>query len=474
MRQRVLDFINFSGKKETFKAGAIKLMLAGIIVRLMGFANRIFMSNLIGAEGMGLFQLTSPVYSLIILTLTSGVSISVSGMAAAEAARGSSANARRIAKTAFLLLLGVGMAAGLALVVFARGISVAVLHDERTYLSMVLLAPCIPIVASASAIKGYFYGISNVTPNAVSQIVEQIVRIGVIFLLAEHIAGQNLAYACALATVSAAVGEMANLCVVGFVFLRLDRKERNSCATVSRLAAAKEISKASWPVSLSRFLTSLMGMVEAIILPMRFVAGGYSYKASIEILGNLSGMAMPLLAFPSVITSAMATTLVPAISEARARSRFALANDRIYRCVKISFFMGFSCFGLFYSFGERIGSLFYPGSDAGFYLVALAPCCVLMYFQQTMSGILNGLEKQGCSLLVTTLSYGLRIGFLWFLLPVMGIQGYIIGMLAGMVISAVITLYTVSKETGMRIRPFDWIVIPAIPGLILMILGKLF
>lgn len=474
MRQRVLNFINLSGKKETFKAGAIKLMIAGIIVRLMGFANRIFMSNLIGAEGMGLFQLTSPVYSLIILTLTSGVSITVSGMAAAEMARGNTANARRITKTAFLLLLGLGLVAGLSLIAFAEGIAANILHDERTYLSMVLLAPCIPIVASASAVKGYFYGVSNVTPNAIAQIVEQVVRIGVIFVLAERIAGENLAYACALATVSSAIGEMANLCVVGVMFLRLGKREQGGHATIPRVTAAKEISKASWPVSLSRFLTSLMGMLEAVILPMRFVAGGYSYKASIEILGNLSGMAMPLLAFPSVITSAMATTLVPAIAEARARSRFALANDRIYRCIKISFFMGFTCFGAFYSFGDWIGNLFYPGSDAGTYLVALAPCCVLMYFQQTMSGILNGLEKQGCSLLVTTLSYGLRIGFIWIALPMMGIQGYIIGMLAGMLVSAVITLHAVSKETGMRVQPFDWIVVPAIPGLVLMILGKLF
>ena len=62
-------------KRETYKAGAVKLMAAAFIVRILGFVNRIYMSNILGAEGMGLFQLASPVYSLIILTLTSGVSI---------------------------------------------------------------------------------------------------------------------------------------------------------------------------------------------------------------------------------------------------------------------------------------------------------------------------------------------------------------------------------------------------------------
>ena len=467
-----------SRRKETYKAGAVKLMIAGIVVRLMGFANRIFMSNLIGAEGMGLFQLTSPVYSLIILTLTSGVSISVSGMTASEAAVGRDGNARRIAKTAFFLLLALGAAAGLALVLTAHGIAVNILHDERTYLSMVMLAPCIPIVASASAVKGYFYGTCNVGPNAVGQIVEQVVRIGVIFALAQAIAGENLAYACALATVSSALGEMANLLIVGAVFVYRGKRsgayEAAGAVTLPRRRAASQIVRTSLPISASRFLTSLMGTLETVILPMRFVAGGYTYKTSIEVLGNLSGMAMPILTFPSVLTSARATTLVPAIAEARSRGKTELAASRIYRCIRLSFFMGFSFFGVFYAMGDFIGNLFYPGQDAGVYLTMLAPCCVLMYFQQTMSGILNGLEKQGCALLVTSVSYGIRIAFIWFLLPGIGVYAYIIGILCGMLVSSVITLWVVCKETGLEINPFEWIIFPAIPGLLIALLGWLF
>ena len=159
----------------------MKLMAAAFIVRILGFANRIYMSNILGAEGMGLFQLAAPVYSLIILTLTSGVSISVSGMTAQEKARGKNANALRVAKTAFAILLVSGGICGVFLAIFGKMIAVELLHDARAYYSLIMLAPCIPIVASASAIKGYFYGSSHVTPTAISQIAEQIVRIAVIF-----------------------------------------------------------------------------------------------------------------------------------------------------------------------------------------------------------------------------------------------------------------------------------------------------
>ena len=467
-----------SVKKESYRAGAVKMMSAGIVVRFMGFANRIFMSNLIGAEGMGLFQLTSPVYSLIILTLTAGVSVTVSGMAAAETAVGRESNARRITKTAFFMLLILGSAAGLSLALAAKGLAAGVLHDERTYLSLVMLAPCIPAVASASALKGYFYGTRHVGPNAAGQIVEQAVRIGVIFMLARVIAGKDLAYACALATVSSAVGEIADLLVVSVIFFRQEKRSGGyrvmGYPTVQRRQVAVSLLRASLPVSAGRFLTSVMGTLETIVLPMRFVAGGYAYKTAIEILGKLSGMAMPILTFPSVLTSALATTLVPAIAEARSRQMRELAASRIYRCIRLSFFMGFSFFGLFYAMGGFIGDAFYPGQNAGEYLTMLAPCCVLLYFQQTMSGILHGLEKQTCALLVTVVSYGIRIAFIWFLLPGIGVYAYIIGILCGMLISSVITLTVVCRETGLKVNLFEWIVWPAVPGLALALLGALF
>ena len=132
--------------------------------------------------------------------------------------------------------------------------------------------------------------------------------------------------------------------------------------------------------------------------------------------------------------------------------------------------MGFFFFGVFYSFGELVGNVFYPGQDAGNYLAMLAPTCVLFYFQQTMHGVLNGLGKEKASLIVTLYTYAVRIGVLWILLPIMGVYGYIVGLLVGMLIWAVSTLVVVKRETGLKFDPFNWIVMPAIPGLLIALL----
>lgn len=465
-----------SNKYESYKSGAFKLMIAGLIVRLFGFANRIYMSNLIGAEGMGLYQLTFPVYSLIILTLTSGVSITVSGMAAKERALGRVKGARKTAKAAFFLLLFAGSIAALAMMLFGKQIASDLLGDSRTYLSLLLLAPCIPIVASASAIKGYFYGMARTTPTAVSQIVEQIVRIIFIVVFAQQIAGTNLTYACAILTISSAIGEMANLAVVAVAFFKYSKEDGHSGRMNFRELrhTSGKIAKEAAPISFNRFIVSVMGTVETIILPLRFIAGGLNYQSSLAMLGRLSGMAMPLIMFPTIVTSSLSTTLVPAIAGALAQGNRRLAQQRISRCIRISCLMGFFFFGFFTTFGNQIGDILYAGQNAGVLLQKMAIYCIIIYLQQTMTGILNGLEKHGFALFSTSVGYAIRMSFIWFAVPVKGVNAYIAGMLVSSAVTAIINLAYIVKNIGIQIEFIEWLIKPLCIGLIMNISGNIF
>src|SRR5690554_5655211 len=157
---------------KSFVKGTLVLVVAGLIVRVFGFAYRIYLSNLIGSEGMGLFQLISPVYSLVILTLTAGVSISVSRMVAREHARKHYVNIRRTMLCALLLVVVTGMGVSMVLYLNIDFITGVLLKDSRTYHSMIFLLPCIPVIAAASAVKGYFYGLQDMIPSALSNIME--------------------------------------------------------------------------------------------------------------------------------------------------------------------------------------------------------------------------------------------------------------------------------------------------------------
>ena len=457
---------------KSFIKGAAILVAAGMLTRALGFVYRIYLSNLIGAEGMGLISLTGPVYSLIILTLTSGVSIAVSRLTAEEKAKGNECNTGKITKMAALIVGTGGLLAAGILMLTGHFVADVILKDSRTYLSLMALVPCIPIVACQSAIKGYFYGSQNVAPNALANIVEQTVRIGLVLALLQYAMGLGLEYTCALVTVGSAIGEIFNLGVV-FVAYIIDRKKIKRTGTPMRKRdIGKTIASIEVPVSATRFISSVIGTVESILIPRRLLAGGLDYSGSLAELGRLSGMVSPLIFFPSVITSALATTLVPAISEAVSVKNYPLANRRISKSLNMSFMMGFVFMAVFMSFPDEIGGILYAKENIGGMLYMMSFTCIFIYVQQTLTGILNGFDKQKEAFISSLIGDILKIGFVWFAVPVYGVKGYVMGLITSEIIVCLINLRTIIKSTGMSVDLRNWIIRPGGVFALMFLLSK--
>lgn len=486
--------------KKSFITGTLILMLAGLLVRALGFFYRIYLSNLIGAEGMGLFQLISPVYSLVILTLTSGISIAVSKMVAEQHARGDQAGLRKTTFCALVIVVSAGFIVSLLMYMYLGFITDVILKDPRTRLSMMLLIPTIPVIAASSSIKGYFYGIQDVTPTAVSQFVEQLVRIGLVILMAGYFVQVGLEYACALAVVGMAAGEISNLLYVAVVYLgrnkRCSSKADNRAAiygnTVNRskttfhrkislsgmFSSYKKIvyriMEISIPVSINRFILSIMGAVEVILIPRRLVLGGLDYHITMQEYGKLTGMALPLIFFPSFITSSLATNLVPVISEALSVKNYKTVNYRISKSIQFTAVMGFIFTAVFMSFPHQIGNLVYRKEKIGDILYLLAFTCVFVYLQQTFLGILNGMGKQGVLLRNSVIGSVIRIGFVYYAIPHYGVKGYVWGIIAAAFAVCILNTFTIVRLTGMNISIGEWFLKPAAITFLLVMVSKYF
>jgi stage V sporulation protein B len=133
--------------------------------------------------------------------------------------------------------------------------------------------------------------------------------------------------------------------------------------------------------------------------------------------------------------------------------------------------MGFFFFGVFFVFGDNIGNFFYKNQNVGPMMVALSWCCILMYFQQIVVGIMNGLGKQGKSLINSMVGYGIRLGFIWFAIPKYGVQGYLWGSIASMVVVSAMDMAVIIKATGMLFDVRRWLIWPGICGVAIMMSG---
>jgi len=461
--------------KRSFISGAIILMVAGFVVRIFGFIYRIYLSNLIGAEGMGVYELIFPIYSLIILTLTSGISVAVSKMVAEEAARNYWSNLRKITGSALIIVVAAGVGVSALILLFVDFISNGILKDSRTYFSLMVLVPSIPFIVAASAIKGYFYGMQNVTPTAVSQVVEQVVKIAFVVGLAAYFVDKGLEYACALATAGMAIGEISNLLILYIIYYLKKKKNGkfiSKAGSMRKRVIVRNMLAIAVPVSFNRFVTSVMTATEQILIPRRLLAGGLDYQSCIEEFGKLSGMAMPLILFPSLVTTSLATTLVPAISEAISLKDYRTVNYRISKSIQLTFMMGFIFTALFFTFPSQIGNLLYKKENIGPMLYDLAYLCIFIYLQQTMLGILNGLGKQGASLRNSMIGSAIRIGFVYFVVPSYGIHGYVIGSAVSALVVCVLNIRIIIKTTGMVMDFRNWVIKPGFVGILMFFSGK--
>ncbi len=455
--------------RKSFVGGAVILMIAGLVARIFGFLYRIYLSNLTGAEGMGLYELVVPVYTAVVLTITSGITIAVSKMAAEQNARMDTVNPRRITVCALVLTAAAGMLVSVFISLNSGFLSTRILGDSRTHDALVALVPCLPAVVAAAALKGYFYGIQQVIPTAFSQIAEQTVKIVILIAAAGWILEGGPEYACTVAVFSAAAGEIINMLILMLVFTLRKKsgdREKRKFKVMGRVFILKVLLKSAVPVSANRLVMSALAAAEFIMIPTMLASGGLDEKSSMEVFGRLTGMALPLIMFPSIVTNSIATTLVPALSESVALKKYKALNYQISKSIQITFIVGVVFSSMFFCFSNEIGALLYRKEKIGDLLFLLSFCGVFIYLQQTLTGVLNGLGKQGILLRNTIIGSVLRIAVVCVLIPIFGIRIYILGLCVSLILTECLNLVTINRATGLVFDLRGWILRPGLVGII--------
>lgn len=453
-------------RKKSLKKNAFILTIAGFIVKILGFAYRIFLANTIGAEGMGLYQLVLPIYGLILLGLTAGVGIAISRLVAEETAKGNNKNCVRIAVVSGVTIFIAGAIIVTVLLLNLDFVVGVLVGDTRTKTSLLYLLPAIPFIAAITTIKGYFYGKQEVVPNAISQVAEQVVKLLAVYLLADLFIHGDMTRKCLFATIGLIVGEIANVLTVLIAF-RVRKPDKPS--TNQKIMRKRDIGKSvlgiSLPITANRLILSLLGTVEFLLIPQRLLIHGLPSTEALTQYGKFTGMASPIISFPSMLTGAIATALVPVIAEATAMKRMNMANRQISRSIRLTLVLGFWFSSLFMSFANEISNLIYPGQNVGHMLYLLSFTGVFFYLQQTLLGILNGLGKEKKTLMHSMITSILRLGVVWFGIPYYGLNAYIIALATGHFLGSILNLRVATKTTGISINVGEWIVKPLVASI---------
>ena len=443
-----MNLSKLSDKLGPIITGTAILTLASLITRLIGFFYRMFLSANFGEEGMGIYQLTSPVLALTYALCISGFQTAISKYVAAKEGRGQH---RSSAYTLFLgLFFSMLLSIPCTIIIYMNAdfIGEYLLSEIRTAPLVRIIALSIPLSCVHSCLNGYFLGCKKAAISASTQLLEQIARVLSVFIICNLLISKGQTPPLSIAATGLLIGEGVST-LLSVILFTLSAGRNNANTQIPFIKEMPDLTvnllKMAFIININRIIVNIFASTETILLPQSLEKYGLTSANALSLYGVLCGMVLPLLLFPNALTGSISVMLLPTISEASEKNQ----TERIKTITNKTFFfcfgLGLLCMFFFLTTGKYLGQTMFHSEIAGEYIVKLSFICPLLYLSSALGSILNGKGKTIQCLITQVLGLVIRIIFLLFLIPLHGINAYILGLIMSQFVSTTVSLIFLKK-----------------------------
>lgn len=462
--------------------GTAILTVAGLLTRIIGFFYRIYLSNNMDADKIGIYQLVFPIYGICFTIYASGIQTSISKLVAAELGKNNYKNIPKILRIGLVMSTTLALFLSILVYQYSNLIAANFLMEPSCASSIRTLAYVFPFCGITACINGYYYGLKKTGIPATTQLLEQIIRVVFVYILVTYIGGGNIKVTTELAVLGLVVGEIAsNLYNIASMFISSSNKKVNQYAKLEttrpqrKRVLTKHLLQMALPLTANRLFISILHSVEAILIPSMLKKFGLTSGEALAIYGVLNGMTVPFIMFPSAITNSLSVLLLPTISEAHASNNRELIKKTTTIGIKYSVLIGILSTGIFLAFGNELGNTVFHNELAGTLLVTLAWLCPLLYITTTLSSIINGLGLAHLAFINSVVGLIIRIILILLLIPMYGMKGYLISLLISQLAITAFDGYVVIRHIKPIFNAVEIILIPSlIVALLSYILDKLY
>lgn len=413
--------------KSVLLKGTFILTFVGFLTRIMGFFYRIMMSRIFTAEEIGIYQLIFPIYALGISLSCAGIQTALSKCTATYYAGKQKDKALQTLKIAlsFSILLSV------FLIIFvqtnASYIAASILGEPKCESLLVIMTYAFPFASFHSCICGFYLGQKNCEPIAVSQFMEQLLRISAVFVLIIFCMKHRFSVSISTAVWGLVIGELS-ACI--YILLFYGKKLLSSHFTLKEyILPTGQFFRYAVPLTANRVCINVMQSMESISIPLKLQAYGIDSASALSIYGIFSGMALPCILFPSAITNALSSMLLPTVAEFQVSKEKTVLKKYLHKIIVGCLLMGSCCLVIFFASASFIGNFIFKTPLAGEYIQALAFLCPFLYTNTTLLTTLNGLGKTTTTFVINIISLLIRIISVHFFIPVLGLRAYFYGLL---------------------------------------------
>lgn len=426
--------------KEKFIKSVIILLIGGLLTKLLGMLIKIIMSRLIGTEGLGLYMMVLPTFSLLIGIGQFGLPTALSKLVAEK---------RKNNIKLFFSILPISALVNILLIItiiiIAPTLSSDLLHDKRCYLPILAITLVIPFTSLSSICRSYFFGKEQMTPHVISNLVEDIVRLFLMIIGIPYFLPKGLEYAVCFIILSNVISELSSIVIL---FLFLPKKiQIKKTDLIPKKDYMKESLSIGIPTTTGRLLGSIGYFLEPILLTSVLIALGYPSKYITIEYGILSGYVMPLLLLPSFFTMAISQALLPVVSREYSRGNYKSVKRKIKQAILYSILIGIPVTIFFMLMPQLPLKLIYHTTEGTAYIRFLAPICLFQYIQSPLASALDAMGKSKDTLIATSIGVIIRSTLLVILsLLKIGLWGLIIAISINVIATTFYSIKRVKKH----------------------------
>ncbi|MDP4144511.1 MAG: polysaccharide biosynthesis protein [Bacillota bacterium] len=457
-------------KKQSLIKGTFILGIAGILAKFLGIFFRWPLVMLIGDEGLGYYQMSYPLYMFFIAT-ASGIPVAVSKMVSERNAVGDNEGIIQVLKKAILLMIIIGGGFSVFLSLFSKQLVSFFNWDQKSYYSLIGIAFAPLIIGIMSAFRGLFQGLQNMSPTAVSQILEQMGRVIVGVGLAYILIPKGIEYSAGGAAFGAAAGGLLGGIYLIRKYVKV-KKELGVIKVRNNIDVMGKLLYIAIPISLGAAVGTVMSLIDSILVPQKLLQAGFDVKRATELYGQLTGKAFVLVNVPLTLSIALSASLVPIISEAFILGNKKEVERKVQLATRVAMVIGIPSFcGLFFM-SDPIFNLIFPGhADGALILKYLSISIPFIVLAQTNTAILQGVGRYRIPVLNLIIACIVKIFVTINLVPIpaFNVYGAVIGTVTAYIIAAILNVTAMTRTLKVKINYYDVIIKPAYAAILMTI-----
>lgn len=413
-----------------------------VITRVLGFVFRIYLSRMLGAEMLGLYQVSLSVFMVLLTIITSGLPLVISKLSAKFFSKKDSESEGKLVSASIIISV-ISSIILIAVVLIFKNLFSRLFTDDRCYPILLVMLPAVLFSGVYNVFRGAMWGHSNYFGYCVTELFEQIVRITIcVFMLSFGIGSLSPSISAGLSLTIACLLSMILAVVLYFVYGGKLKKPGK---------IYKEVLKSSAPITAVRFLSSLVQPIIALIIPSRLIAAGYTTSQAMSVFGIAIGMTLPLLSIPITLVGSLSTALIPDLSTAVCNNDQSHVKNRITSSLVVTMFITFFTIPLFIGAGENIGTFFFGNVTSGALLSSAAWITLPFALTNITSSMLNALGMEVKSFINYVVGSVFLFLGIWFLPAVIGIKALIVGMGVCLTITTVLNLFMIKRKLKIKL-----------------------